>query len=136
MTLHLNVPPALAGADPKPLKPLSPLHAHNHGFYSVPASTEPTAEQLRRQAYAADVQRAHERLLADQPEGLVNVLLILHAPVKDAYDPFPVCRGCDFEGCEGEPPEWPCSTYRMIAEHCGRQFDGGWSQPRMVKATG
>lgn len=32
------------------------------------------------------------------------------------HDDDGVCRGCDWDGFETEPPQWPCSTVRAVAE--------------------
>lgn len=48
--------------------------------------------------------------------GLRRAVLELHAPsVEDAYA-YPVCRGCDADGYDCEPPEWPCRTYVLARD--------------------
>lgn len=32
------------------------------------------------------------------------------------------CEGCDYSGIEGEPPDWPCRTFALLAEHHGLQI--------------
>lgn len=50
--------------------------------------------------------------------GLATAILGLHAPDTEGQWASP-CPGCDYSGYEGEPPEWPCRTVRLVAEHHG-----------------
>jgi hypothetical protein len=65
--------------------------------------------------------------------GVVRALVDLHAPV-DGYQVGDriygwVCRGCDSEGYETEPPDWPCRTTVTIADDAGVTV-GGLQQAR------
>lgn len=46
---------------------------------------------------------------------LAALIRDLHKP-DHTYTPssHPVCRGCDFDGYECEPPSWPCSTAALV----------------------
>ena len=67
------------------------------------------------------------RLMASRPDGLAMAVLNLHHPVA-AYPwwhwvdgvPFEPrvweCGGCEFDGYEAEPPDWPCQTVGVVAQ--------------------
>ncbi|HEX3782728.1 MAG TPA: hypothetical protein VHX38_23935 [Pseudonocardiaceae bacterium] len=88
------------------------------------------AEQASRAALDA-ITKAHAELLADTADALAVAVLTLHAP--QTHGNLVTCAGCDYAGYEGEPPEWPCRTYRLAAERNGRQFVGEYEPygPRM-----
>jgi hypothetical protein len=94
---------------------------------------EQATHERQRQAALDAMTQAHAQLLADRfTDDLAIAVLTLHAPQVHGY--LVTCDGCDFAGYEGEPPEWPCRTYRLAAEHSGRQFVGEYEAygPRMV----
>jgi hypothetical protein len=105
------------------------IPASQFGFL-VPAGTQDAIDAAfaaRRHAALATA-NAHQQLLAEL-DGLVAAVLTLHEPVIGRY--ATTCSGC----CrDGEPPEWPCATYRLVAEQCGRQFVDGTDTygPRMT----
>jgi hypothetical protein len=68
---------------------------------------------------APPVPAGHQLLLdADGMMGALRAVVELHAP--DWYHPYYYgCRGCDADGYEWEPPEWPCSTVELIARVLG-----------------
>lgn len=43
---------------------------------------------------------------------VMEALRTLHEPVEH-YDEL-LCKGCDFDGWEGEPPRWPCRTAELV----------------------
>ncbi len=61
--------------------------------------------------------QSHAALLA-RLNGTARAVAELHAPkVFDAdihREGWPGCTGCDYSGCEGEPPPWPCRTIRLL----------------------
>jgi hypothetical protein len=84
---------------------------------------EERAEQQRQSAvyreraarHVAAVHKFRDTLnLVGEPHW--RAILDLHTP--SPYD-HPECQGCDVEGYEGEQPEWPCRTVRLVAEKCG-----------------
>jgi hypothetical protein len=107
-----------------------------------PDTPEQVAEREKREAewaaYRDDVLRDHERLLAEVT-GLTKELLRLHGPEfgeeRHVAVRTPECGGCDWDGMDGEPPAWPCRTYRLIGEHHGREFTGHLSTIRMTTRT-
>lgn len=58
----------------------------------------------------------HARLLASA-EPILRGVLEMHGPhVNQSYTAYPAeCWGCDIGGYEGEPPDFPCATYRRFA---------------------
>lgn len=46
--------------------------------------------------------------------GVTAAVLDLHKPDLEAD--YPDCPGCDVSGYEGEQPDWPCRTVRLLAE--------------------
>lgn len=97
--------------------------------YLIPMSVEHHAEQLAYQ------QLVTERILRPAPRGpqvprpvmgwclaytrlrlacdpLGQAVLALHQPNE-----YQECEGCDYAGWEGDPPEWPCRTVELLAEH-------------------
>lgn len=76
-----------------------------------------TAAQERDQQ-ARDLWRRYElarEWITDPHEPEVQAVLALHAPVEPSSG-WVECRGCDMAGYEAEPPEWPCSTVRAVAD--------------------
>lgn len=63
------------------------------------------------------VQVRVDRLLSLVNEPTLRAVLQLHLPVHEREAPYPVCRGCDTDGPDDEPPAWPCSTWRLIEQH-------------------
>lgn len=76
------------------------------------------------------VPEAYDRLVAEFPADRTGYVALLFA-VVELHGPKPYsvgfdgvvwrwqCEGCDLDGYEAEPPEWPCQTTRLIAEHLG-----------------
>lgn len=61
------------------------------------------------------VQDAADRVLSQVIDPVLRAVLEHHWPVDEVEATSPVCRGCDTDGELGaEPPEWPCSTWRLI----------------------
>jgi hypothetical protein len=42
-------------------------------------------------------------------DNLVGKIAKLHSPDDRRY-----CKGCDWGGYEGEAPDWPCRTWRLL----------------------
>lgn len=95
---------------------------------------EPTPEELAERNESSRV--FHEKQKAKRSEflnaldllamsgGLVKALLDLHMP--DLDEDFSVeCPGCDVSGYEGEQPEWPCRTVRVLANASGVALPDG-----------
>ena len=87
-----------------------------------PLTDEERAEYQRKSEEREAEQRRqldqHVHLLASTT-GFRRAVLELHGPVEESAYAWPVCQGCDADGYEWEPPEWPCRTYvlaRDIAE--------------------
>lgn len=124
--VHTEVPAALAGR--KAGSP-SPLHAQNSPLRGPLGRPDPEVT-ARLAAHHENAQREHGFLLADVPRGgLAEAIITLHAPTSND-----TCEGCDGDGWESEPPQWPCRTYRLTAQRYGRTFteDDGYGV-RMVR---
>jgi hypothetical protein len=91
----------------------------------VPISLEllrgPSAAEQAESAAWAETARAEERAARDRytaimagTRGLLRSILELHSPVDDGC--WWVCKGCDANGCDGEPPVWPCATARLALD--------------------
>lgn len=77
------------------------------------------------------VPAAYGRLVAEFPAdrtghtAVLFAVLELHQPGPHwvgtgGYVPWWECYGCEFSGGgDGEPPEWPCQTTLLIAQHLG-----------------
>lgn len=86
---------------------------------------EPTPEEARRREEAhLDYVRRRESATAAWPmlvqqfaavrEPIARAVLDLHKP-----DDHGQCAGCDWNGFEGEPGEWPCRTVHAVAPLVG-----------------
>lgn len=60
-------------------------------------------------------------------EPLAMALARLHRP-----DQRWECKGCDYAGCDAEPPDWPCETARLVLEHLGHEPMRSWGYGRTV----
>lgn len=94
--------------------PISTGMLKDYGFVKP---TPEERERWRRRAAEADQERRarllrHDQLIATAT-GLQRAVLELHAPVPGARE---VCEGCDIDGYEAEPPEWPCRTWALAAD--------------------
>jgi hypothetical protein len=84
---------------------------------------EPTDDERAEYTRRREEREAEQRRQLDEhahrmvtATGLRRAVLELHAPsVEDSYA-YPVCRGCDADGYDWEPPEWPCSTYVLARD--------------------
>jgi hypothetical protein len=65
-------------------------------------------------AFVAQTGRHRELMARVDLPSLARKVLELHAPDRGSLGV--VCRGCEFEGNEAEPPAWPCSTWALVAE--------------------
>jgi hypothetical protein len=66
------------------------------------------AERMRRSARHA--------VLMSSTDVVVRAVAELHEPVFGPYRSYPVCEGCDMDGYECEPAEWPCRTWVLLDE--------------------
>lgn len=57
-----------------------------------------------------------DRLLSQLNHPTLRALLELHRPTYELEVPYPVCRGCDTDDPDDEPPAWPCTTWRLIEQ--------------------
>jgi hypothetical protein len=89
-------------------------------------STDPKVVAVRRAriaareleaeaAFMAQTQRHRELVARADLPSLARKVLELHAPDRGSLGV--VCRGCEFEGDDAEPPAWPCSTWALVAEN-------------------
>jgi len=74
--------------------------------------------QRRREQREAEQRRqlsehVHRMVFAT---GLRRAILELHAPREEDSYACPVCRGCDADGYDWEPPEWPCRSYALARD--------------------
>lgn len=89
---------------------------------------QPTPEE--RAEMDAELARFHAERDAAQPilrdairaldavdDALGRIILDLHQRVPNHSNWR--CEGCNLDGYEAEPPEWPCDTTVAIAEHYG-----------------
>ena len=76
------------------------------------AKAEREAEDARK---LADAQARHAAARA-KVDGKLAEVLDAHGPMSPGYALWPVCLGCDIDGYDAEPPEWPCSTWALIAD--------------------
>ena len=72
----------------------------------------------RRAEHAAKLAAAREQLagIVEEP---VRTILDLH------HEHDSCCAGCDFDGYEAEPPDWPCTTTVTIARFYGIDLPEG-----------
>lgn len=89
-----------------------------------PWSDLPAEERRRiteeRRAQEAKVRRAQDRVhnqLTERGRTLEVELLNLHGPVEQFGRD--ICEGCEWTGYDAEPPDFPCSTYEIVARHAG-----------------
>lgn len=80
--------------------------------------------QQREARERADILAKHAEVSA-AAHGLRRAVLELHAP-KVFYSSGLYCGGCEFNGCEAEPFEFPCSTYVLARD---------WPEPVEVAAA-
>ena len=74
-------------------------------------------DRMRREAAAAQAEiRALYAASHDIATGLRRAVMELHSPRFGEFGTTADCGGCEFGGWEGEPPNWPCSTYTLAAE--------------------
>jgi hypothetical protein len=59
-------------------------------------------------------QAARHLVLAASPSPLVAALADLHKPVPAYLSKRLQCIGCDADGYDSEPPEWPCRTWELL----------------------
>lgn len=93
--------------------------------------TEGREERAREDAWQAELDREpaskrrrndrlirlHEANVAATP-GQLGEIIALHAPQPDKDYPNLIwCAGCDYNGYEPEPGEWPCRTYKIAVRH-------------------
>jgi hypothetical protein len=81
------------------------------------------AEQ-RAEWAAYDVSQAAYRSLTYRLEPVLRDVLELHEADGEQ------CAGCDWSGYDGEPPEWPCRTVRLIAARYDVEVMAKPSMPR------
>lgn len=74
-----------------------------------PRRPDPAPERERPAAY---------RALHSATDGILRQVVEHHAPVDGGTWRWE-CRGCDADGYEWEPPEWPCGTTQLIARQLG-----------------
>ena len=94
------------------------IRVSNEQAGAFPRATE--EDHARWAAEREAAQPAFRVALADLEqvtEPWAVALLALHHRDDNRYTPQ--CRGCDWSGYEGEPPDWPCRTVDVIAEHLG-----------------
>ena len=74
------------------------------------------AQHAKEAKEYGEAQQQHATLTA-HATGFVLDVLNLHAPKPGArFKNVWACHGCDEEGYEG-PAWWPCTTYRLAANH-------------------
>lgn len=110
----------------------SALSATPLGTGPAPTPEQIAASKQRREEAREAMLREHRFLLEDVPRGgLAEDMLTLHAPNRNGR-----CDGCNFDGYEAEPPEWPCTTYQHTAVRYGRRFvEDQYGDWRMERAT-
>lgn len=81
----------------------------------VDGGTEEDSKELDRASVRAVP--AGYMALVEATDGTLRDVVRLHAPMWDLHQY--VCRGCDADGYEWEPPQWPCSTVELIADQLG-----------------
>lgn len=114
-------------------------------FRQIEPTPEELAERNERARLIHDKQRDERvRALAALAElrdkdPLTTALLDLHSCDTEALH-GDECAGCDFTGCESEPPEWPCRTVLAIAKHHGidmpRALPGRYYEGEFVPSDG
>lgn len=73
------------------------------------------SRQAEREREQAEQLSAHEQRL-QHATGLRRAVLELHGPSVEESYVYPVCHGCDADGYDVEPPEWPCRTYALARD--------------------
>src|SRR5690348_374467 len=80
---------------------------HDYRTFGYRDHEKPTEEERarwrRRRENESAFWAAQEKKHTDNP------IMQLHS-----RDSMGNCVGCDFTGYEGEPPEWPCRTVRLV----------------------
>jgi len=82
--------------------------------WDVPADFWRDRANMETQYYVDQVDLLLESLIEFPVSYLTKDLLALHSRNKRNE-----CDGCDFQGWEAEPPEWPCRTVKLII---GKEF--------------
>ena len=103
------------------------------GGYFPPDTRTEEEKQREREELAAIRQQLleervanlefHSRLLASKNPA-IQAIARLHGPAVKPYYRDPVCDGCDIEGYDAEPPEWPCRTWKLAATLQREEADG------------
>lgn len=81
-------------------------------------SDDPIVKHSGRDAQLDEARQA----LAALTDPLARAVLDLHheqGMYRESGYPWPTCDGCDMDGYEAEPPEWPCRTVQAVARHYG-----------------
>jgi hypothetical protein len=76
------------------------------------------ARRLQREEAAARRNRARELFraaLAEITDPTARAVLDLHSELPGMAG-WSDCEGCDFAGYDGDAPDWPCRTVRLIAD--------------------
>lgn len=79
-----------------------------------PTAQQRAAFEAQRAVADAEVVATHARLLA-ACVGDATAVAVLGRHRPDGQG----CAGDDFGGFDGEAPDWPCGTARLIADRCG-----------------
>lgn len=74
------------------------------------------ARRAEREAAAVAAEREHADRVAGA-SGLRRAVLELHGPQRVSYTLAELsCNGCEYGGHDGEPVEFPCSTYTLARD--------------------
>jgi hypothetical protein len=91
-------------------QPLRDQLNHGYLFGGYRDNDEPTEEERarwrRRRENENAFWAAQEKKHADNP------IMQLHCRNETTFGG--TCEGCDYGGYEGESPEWPCRTVRLV----------------------
>lgn len=93
---------------------------------------KPRREWTEEERAAHEARLAQERAeteaaavaLAGLRDPFARAVLDLHKPTGGPY--LVSCEGCDYNGFDGEPADYPCRTVTLVAEHYGVPMPKTW----------
>jgi hypothetical protein len=74
----------------------------------------------------AEQEAAMVAALREQTDPVTAAMMSLHAPNRLDWSGSTVCDGCDYQGYEADPIEWPCRTVYTLATVHGVPHPEAW----------
>lgn len=75
--------------------------------------------EVERKAQVLDEAHARHAAVLERARlhsSITAAVLDLHGPELPDSAFRPICEGCDWGPGDAEPPEWPCTTWTLIAD--------------------